>query len=73
MSFQKQNFFVRLVDQILEGKMVNENQKTIDLHIYKLYNLTFFEVLIVEPELEDQMTEEEYNTMEIEFEDQIIN
>ena len=45
--------FITLVDKILEGKKVGADtsawEAEIDLRVYKLYELTYAEVLVVEP------------------------
>ena len=53
-SVGNQQLFITLVDQILSNKKENINTKDleakIDLMVYKLYELTFEEVLVVEPD-----------------------
>ena len=54
--------FVDNVNQIISKKEANEDttaeEKQIDLMVYKLYELTYDEVKIIEPEFE--MSKEEY-------------
>ncbi len=42
------------------------NEKFDDNLVYKLYNLTYEEALIIEPELANRLTEEEYAAIEVE-------
>jgi tRNA1(Val) A37 N6-methylase TrmN6 len=60
-----------MVDQILVAK-VNRDYSTafsleqqIDNLVYRLYNLTFEEVKVIDPEIENKITEEAYNAIEI--------
>ena len=60
-----------MVDQILIAK-VNRDYSTafsleqqIDNLVYRLYNLTFEEVKVIDPEIENKITEEAYNAIEI--------
>lgn len=62
-----ENKFVTLVK---EGKKTNndgrlEIDNEIDNLIYKLYNLSYEEALIVEPELAERLSKEAYNALEI--------
>jgi len=38
----------------------------IDIMVYKLYNLTYEEVLIIQPNFPEIMSKEEYETFELE-------
>ena len=64
------NRFIKIVNQILEAKQENPQTDTseweneIDLLVYRLYDLTYDEVKVVDPEF--GLTEEEYNRIEIE-------
>lgn len=59
----------KIVDDIIRCK--NQNKSTIDLEteidnlVYKLYELTYDEVLIIEPEFSERMSREEYEKLEI--------
>lgn len=62
-SLEEQQPFIDLVDIILkkkeQGYDITAEEKQIDLMVYKLYELTYEEVNVVEPEF--QMTEKEYD------------
>jgi type I restriction-modification system DNA methylase subunit len=62
-----QNKFVKLANQILDNKKQNLDSKAletkIDIMVYKLYELTYEEVLIVEPAF--GLSEQVYNTYKI--------
>ena len=64
-----QQLIVTLVNQILSAKQENHQADTtnlenqIDILVYKLYNLTYDEVKIIDPEF--WMSEEEYNNSNI--------
>jgi len=63
-----QKLFINIVDQILNLKLKNQNdlelEQQIDLMVYKIYILTFDEVLVVDPEF--WMGKEEYDAFEVE-------
>ncbi|MDA9327415.1 BREX-1 system adenine-specific DNA-methyltransferase PglX [Flavobacteriaceae bacterium] len=63
-----ESLFIDLVDKILvlkgEDTSVFENQ--IDNIVYKLYNLTYEDVLVIEPEFSDHMNNYEYEKFRIE-------
>jgi len=63
-SIKQQKPFFSLVDKILLGKQQSEDttaeEQKIDLMVYKLYELTYDEVKIIEPEF--GLTKEEYET-----------
>jgi hypothetical protein len=67
----KQNELIRIVDKILKAKKNNPKADTsaleskIDLMVYKLYNLTYEEVKIVDPKIENIVSEKEYEQFEI--------
>ncbi|HNX89320.1 MAG TPA: TaqI-like C-terminal specificity domain-containing protein, partial [Paludibacteraceae bacterium] len=67
---QNQNPFIELVDQILLLKKENPQSDTtaleqqIDNLVYRLYDLTYDEVKVVDPAF--ALSEEEYNNIEIE-------
>jgi hypothetical protein len=69
-NVKKQENIVKIVDQILLAKKSNSKtdtttlEKEIDLLIYKLYQLTYDEVKIIDPEFE--LTEQEYTAIKIE-------
>lgn len=62
-NHDKQIPFIKLVEQILENKKQNLDtsalENEIDIMVYKLYELTYDEVLVVDPEF--SLSEEEYN------------
>ncbi len=64
----EQQPFIKLVDQILldkkAGKATQHLEDKIDLMVYKLYELTYDEVLIVDPEC--PFSKEEYEKFELE-------
>jgi hypothetical protein len=70
-SFQKQQPFITLVDQILNIKQNDPNADTkhledqIDIMVYKLYELTYEEVKVIDPEIEKIISKEEYERFEI--------
>ena len=53
LSPESQQPFIDLVDKILAGKQAGEDTQTleaeIDLRVYKLYELTHAEVLVIDP------------------------
>lgn len=59
-----QNKIIRIVDRILEKKSLlidtSDLENQIDLHVYKLYGLTYDEILVVDPET--PITREEYES-----------
>ena len=60
----KQNHIITIVNKILFNKKQNldttELENQIDLMVYKLYELSYAEVLVVDPEF--GLSEEEYNS-----------
>ncbi|HLS11118.1 MAG TPA: Eco57I restriction-modification methylase domain-containing protein [Flavobacteriaceae bacterium] len=70
-QFSKQHtaLLSSIVERILKEKsnvkVIDELIEQIDNIIYKLYNLEYKEALIVEPELSERLTEEEYNAIEV--------
>ncbi|KUG26281.1 putative type iis restriction /modification enzyme, n-terminal half [hydrocarbon metagenome] len=70
LSLEKQEVFVKLVDKILLAKKQNSQADTkhledkIDIMVYKLYELTYEEVKIIDPAF--ALTEKEYEKFEIE-------
>lgn len=66
LSEARQKPFIELVDQILLSKQQNPQAATkhledkIDLMVYKLYNLTYEEIKIIDPEIEKIISKEEY-------------
>lgn len=64
----KQIPFIKLVDQVLENKKQNldttDLETKIDIMVYKLYELTYDEVLVVEPEF--SLSKQEYDNFKIE-------
>ena len=63
--------FVEIVDKIIEAKSTDpqantiELEKEIDKMVYKLYELTYEEVKVVDPDFTLTLTEEEYNQIRI--------
>ena len=69
---KNQNVFTDLVDEIIERKKTNGKtsnlENKIDLMVYKLYQLTYDEVLTVDKEFEKEMSREEYEKKDFGFE-----
>lgn len=67
---ETQKPFIALVNQILGNKRQNPQANTkqledkIDLMVYKLYNLTYEEIKIIDPEIEKIISKEEYERKE---------
>ncbi|MBK8516194.1 MAG: N-6 DNA methylase [Saprospiraceae bacterium] len=65
-----QNNFIKKTDEIIllksESKDTIALERQIDNLVYKLYELTYDEVLVVEPEFGDRMSREEYDALVIE-------
>ncbi|MDA8669442.1 BREX-1 system adenine-specific DNA-methyltransferase PglX [Flavobacteriales bacterium] len=57
--------FIDLVDQIMSLKEKSQDTSTLEAQIdnlvYKLYNLTYNDVLVVDPEFSSRMTKEDYD------------
>lgn len=70
-SEHHQNSFIILVDKILNAKKHNSEINTkeledqIDIMVYKLYNLTYEESKIIDPNIGEIISEEEYEKFEI--------
>ncbi len=66
-DFKQQQLFSNFVDKILELKKQNKDttslENQIDILVYKLYELTYDEVKIVDPEL--KFTKKEYQLFQI--------
>lgn len=66
-TINEETVVVALVDEILERKQHKHNtselENQIDILVYKLYDLCYDEVLVIDPEFE--MSEEEYKAYEI--------
>lgn len=66
-----QDRFISLVDKILKVKQKNPLADTkhledkIDIMVYKLYNLTYEEAKIIDPEIEKIISKEEYNNYKV--------
>ncbi len=62
--------FTSCANQILKGKREGLDtitlEQQIDVMIYKLYDLTYDEVLLVEPEFAERMSREEYEILKVE-------
>ena len=67
-SINEQSIFITLIEQIITNKNQNldttDLEKQIDVMVYKLYELTYEEVLVVEPDF--GLSEQEYKDFEIE-------
>jgi hypothetical protein len=67
---KKLNELVSVVDTIINLKLKNEDtynlEQQIDNLVYKLYELTYDEVLVVEPEFSERMSREEYEGLKVE-------
>lgn len=65
-----QSCFIKIINEILEKKQQNQDTKDleqqIDNLVYKLYELTYDEVLVVEPEFGERMSLEEYESLQVE-------
>lgn len=72
LSSKQQKQFVKLVEKILKTKEQNSQMETIQLEqqidnmVYKLYELTYKEVLVVQPNFAEIMSTKEYDKFEIE-------
>lgn len=68
-SPEAQQPFIELVDKILAKKENNEDttaeEQEIDIMVYKLYNLTYEEVKIIDPGIEKIISEKDYEKFEI--------
>lgn len=64
-----QNIFIKIVDNILEHKEENLNtddlEQQIDLLVYKLYELSYDEVLLIEPDFGKRVSLEEYEDVNV--------
>ena len=59
----KSTIIIELVDEIIKGnKSIQENMNLINLYLYKLCDLTYDEVLIIDPQT--PITREGYETMD---------
>jgi hypothetical protein len=69
-SLEEQKPFIAMADKILtlkpQGKDTNDLEQQIDNLIYKLYELTYEEVMVIEPEIGQRMSREEYERMGVE-------
>ena len=69
-SNSKQKIFID-IDNILEAKQKYSQTDTkhlegqIDIMVYKLYNLTYEEVKIIDPNIEQIISKEEYERFEV--------
>ncbi len=70
-SKSDQDHLIKVVDKILNIKRINLQKDTrfledqIDIMVYKLYNLTYEEAKIIDPEIEKIISKEEYNNSKI--------
>jgi hypothetical protein len=68
----KHNRIIHLVNKIIKSKKQNPKANTkhledqIDIMVYKLYELTYEEVKVIDPEIEKIISREEYGRFEIE-------
>jgi len=66
-----ESLIIEIVDQIIASKKQNPQANTkqledqIDIMVYKLYNLTYEEVKIIDPEIEKIISKEEYEKFEV--------
>ncbi len=71
-SKSQQSWFDKLVEEIIErkekGKSASAAENKIDLMVYKLYQLSYGEVLVVDREFEKQMSRGEYEKVDYGFE-----
>jgi len=71
-SLSNQQPFIELVNKILYLKKTNQTfdtsklEEQIDNLVYRLYDLTYKEVKIIDPEIESKISEADYNLIEIE-------
>jgi hypothetical protein len=71
-SYNSQLPFVELVNEILQAKDIkplfdtSDIEQKIDNLVYRLYNLTYEEVRVIDHDIESKISEEEYNLIEIE-------
>ncbi|MDX9881215.1 MAG: TaqI-like C-terminal specificity domain-containing protein [Prolixibacteraceae bacterium] len=67
---QNNTLFIKLVDKILKNsemvELVMTCETRLDLMVYKLYNLSYDECLIVDPEIEKLISREDYEKKSIE-------
>lgn len=61
-----ENLVVKILKQKTEGKDTIALEQQIDNLVYKLYELTYDEVLMVEPEYSERMSMEEYEGLKVE-------
>ena len=54
-----------LVREMKKGKDTQEEERKIDLMVYKLYGLNYEEVKIVEPEIEKIISRRDYEEFEM--------
>ena len=63
----KEVIFIDLVDKIMTFKGKGDDstiyETQIDNMVYKLYNLKYKEILIIEPEFSDRMSKDEYEIL----------
>ena len=61
---------LKLVENIIKKKKQSKDttslEQQIDNLVYNLYNLTYDEVLIIEPEFSERMSESKYEALEVE-------
>lgn len=71
LKIDKQKPFIELVDKILAAKQQNPQANTkhledqIDIMVYKLYNLTYEEVEIIEPKIGEIISKADYDKFQI--------
>lgn len=71
---QIQNKFISLFDDISNNQQICKDQyDRLNLLCYKLYNLSYSEALVIEPELNERITEESYNSFTLELEEAFID
>lgn len=63
--------FINIVDKILlskaekKDKDINYLENQFNNLVYKLYELTYEELLVIEPEFSEKMSREEYESLEV--------
>lgn len=63
---QLSNLASQIIDYKKQGKNTNNLELQIDLILYRLYDLSYSEVKIIDPEIESKISEMKYEQMDIE-------
>lgn len=68
-SDTRQRIIVSLVEKIIDSKLNHKNadqlEQQIDNYVYRLYNLSYKEVKVIDPEIEAKISEEDYIAINI--------